>query len=67
LLGQTEILLDTYALVNNQIPPLLDGQFVVSPTTQATFRRPAGLVTGVYAVRVRVNGVETPPFWWINA
>ena len=67
LLGQTEILLDTYALVNNQIPPLLDGQFAVSPTNQATFRRPDGLATGVYAVRVRVNGVETPPFWWINA
>jgi hypothetical protein len=66
LLGQTETLLDTYALVNNQTAPLLDGQFALSPTTQATFRHPAGLAGGVYAVRVRVNGVESPPSWWIS-
>lgn len=66
VLGQTEILLDTYALTNNQVSPLLDGEFAVSPTTQATFRRLSSLAPGVYAVRVRVNGVESPPSWWIN-
>ena len=66
VLGQTEVLLDTHALTNNQIAPLLDGQFAVAPTTQVTFRRPAGLPAGLYAVRVRVNGVESPPSWWIN-
>jgi hypothetical protein len=66
LLGQTEILLDTYALANNQTSQLLDGQFAVWSTSQATFRRPAGLASGVYAVRVRVNGVESPPSWWIS-
>jgi hypothetical protein len=66
VLGQTEILLDTIALSNNQVPPLLDGQFAVAPTQQAKFRPPAGIPTGRYTVRVRVNGVESPPSWWIN-
>ena len=66
VLGQTEILVDTIALSNNQISPLLDGQFAVVPTQQATFRPPVGIPTGRYTVRVRVNGVESPPSWWIN-
>ncbi len=66
ILGQTEILLDTFALGNNQTSLLLDGQFAVSSTNKATFRHPAGLAAGIYAVRVRVNGVESPPAWWIS-
>jgi Pvc16 N-terminal domain/IPT/TIG domain len=53
--GQTEILLDT-------VPSLFT---VVSPQ-QATFKTPATLPSGRYTVRVRVNGVESPPSWWIN-
>ena len=30
------------------------------------FMRPANLPPGRYAVRVRVNGVESPPAVWIS-
>jgi uncharacterized protein DUF4255 len=42
------------------------GEFQVASPTSIAFRAPAGLETGRYEVRVRVNGVETPPQWWVD-
>jgi Pvc16 N-terminal domain len=52
--GQTEILLDT-----------VPSQFTVVSAAQATFQA-LGFPSGRYTVRVRVNGVESPPSWWIK-
>jgi hypothetical protein len=61
----TQILLDTIALSENTGGPPSDGQFTVGSSQQVTFRAPAGLASGRYTVRVRVNEVESPPSWWI--
>lgn len=63
--GQTQVLLDTVALTL-AAGPLHPGTFnLVDPQT-TTFQRPATLPSGVYAVRIRVNQVESPPGWWIK-
>jgi hypothetical protein len=62
----TQILLDTIALAENAAGPPLDGQFTVGSPQQVTFRAPAGMASARYTVRVRVNGVESPPSWWIS-
>jgi hypothetical protein len=64
--GHTEILLDTIALTENSPGPPADGQFAVVSMQKIQFRAPAGIATGRYTVRVRVNGVESPPSWWIT-
>jgi hypothetical protein len=61
----TQILLEGIALVENVTGPPADGQFTVGSGQLVTFRAPAGLASGRYTVRVRVNGVESPPSWWI--
>jgi hypothetical protein len=63
--ANTEILLETIPLsaVNT---PLNAGEFTVVDVATMKFRRPAGLSAGLYAVRVRVNGVESPPALWIK-
>jgi len=55
--GQTEILLDTVALDAAQV--------TVASSNKVTFVAPLTMAPGTYAVRVRVNNVETPPCWWV--
>jgi len=55
--GATEILLETLALSA--------GQFNVVSAEQLTFVAPPTLAPGTYAVRIRVNNVESPPAWWV--
>jgi hypothetical protein len=63
--GHSEVLLDTIALNENSGAPS-DGEFNVGSPQAITFRTPAGIPTGRYTVRVRVNQVESPPSWWIS-
>ena len=42
------------------------GQFSISGGTSLTFRLPAAFPGGVHDVRVRVNGVESAPAWWVK-
>jgi hypothetical protein len=55
--GATEVLLDTILLPA--------ANFDVVSTAKLTFTRPATVAAGTYTVRVRVNGVESPPAWWV--
>jgi hypothetical protein len=57
VIGATEVLIDTVALDAAHFN-------VVSPQ-QLTFTAPAIVTTGTYAVRIRVNNVESPPAWWV--
>jgi hypothetical protein len=63
--GSTEVLLDTIPLQPTAGAPGA-GQFQVVSSTSLQFVPPAGLATGRYTVRVRVNGVESDPSWWVN-
>ena len=48
------------------LPPLAAGQFVVASNTSIQFMTPALLKPGLYTVRIRVNGIESPPALWIQ-
>jgi hypothetical protein len=63
--GSTEVMLGTVqlALAPGGTPGA--GQFRVSGSTGIAFRPPARLEPGLYDVRVRVAGVESPPAWWV--
>src|SRR5262249_17990485 len=63
--AQTQVLLDTVALTAAP-GPLQPGTFTVVDPQTFTFQRPATLPSGVYAVRIRVDQVESPPGWWIK-
>lgn len=63
--NQTEVLLETVALSSVAGTPG-PGQFSVVDVQTLKFKRPANLPSGRYAVRVRVNGVESPPAVWIS-
>jgi hypothetical protein len=55
--GATEVLLDTILLPA--------ANFNIVSAAELTFTRPATVAAGTYTVRVRVNGVESPPAWWV--
>ena len=55
--GATAVLLDTV--------PLDAAHFNVVSGAQLTFTVPATIPTGTYTVRIRVNGIESPPAWWV--
>ena len=58
--------LDTVPLTPGGAPGV--GVFAINPTgTRVSFRLPQPLDTGRYRIRVRVDGVESPPSWWIDA
>src|SRR5271157_179619 len=63
--GQTQVLLDTVALslASGALQP---GTFTLVDPQTINFQRPGNLPSGVYAVRIRVNQVESPPGWWIK-
>jgi len=65
--GQAEVDLDTVSLrprtaAGNPVA----GEFRVVDATTIQFVPPAGLPAGQYAVRVRVNDVESLPAKWVN-
>lgn len=64
--GSTEVLLDTVPLVSIPVPPLGPGKFLVGGNTSITFQTPSNLASGLYSVRVRVNGIESPPALWVK-
>jgi hypothetical protein len=64
--GATELLVGGRPLAEVGGAPAA-GQFRVSSAADALdFRAPAGLPTGQYTVRIRVNGVESIPAWWVQ-
>lgn len=64
-IASMEVLLDTVALTPAS-GALQAGTFKVVDPQTITFQRPTTLPSGVYAVRIRVNQVESPPGWWIQ-
>jgi hypothetical protein len=64
--GGTELLLDTVPLEYVAMPPPASGQFTVTGNTDISFQPPSTLASGLYTVRVRVNGIESPPALWIR-
>lgn len=66
LQGVVQVLLDTVALARSNAAPSAGQFFVNAAGTQIDFRAPAGLPTGRWPLRVRVNGVESAPSWWVN-
>jgi hypothetical protein len=55
--GATEVLLDTVLLGA--------AEFNIVSVAQLTFTVPGTIAKGTYSVRVRVNGIESPPAWWV--
>lgn len=64
--GATQVLLETIPLTYVAAGPLQAGEFTVGDIATITFQRPAAIPGGTYAIRVRVNGVESPPALWIK-
>lgn len=63
--NQTQVLLETVPLsvTSGALQP---GMFKLVDPQTITFQRPGSLPSGIYAVRIRVNQVESPPGWWIK-
>jgi hypothetical protein len=65
--ARTQVLLETFRLAEVIAPAVpAPGQFCVNDLQTLVFAPPAALRTGNYAVRIRVNQVESPPAWWIK-
>ena len=64
--GATQVLLETVPLDYVAAGPPAPGQFTVNDISTLTFQRPAAMPKGFYSIRVRVNGVESPPALWIE-
>jgi hypothetical protein len=66
LTGHTQVLLGTVSLTEGGGPPSA-GKFAIGGGgTTIDFAAPASLAPGRYAVRVRVNGIESKPAWWVD-
>ena len=63
--GNTEVLLDSIPLAYVAASPA-SGEFSITSNTVVTFKAPTNLGNGLYTVRIRVNGVESPPGLWIK-
>jgi hypothetical protein len=64
-IGHVETILGTQALRSAAAPPN-PGEFQVSGGgTQIQFKAPATLAAAQYPLRIRVQGVESPPSWWV--
>jgi hypothetical protein len=61
--GRTALLLDTVGLAEGAVQ---GGNFQVVNANTINFQLPAGLPPGLYAVRLRVNDVESDPSWWVS-
>jgi hypothetical protein len=63
--GNLEVFLDAIPLTKDAA--LAPGKFTVNAGgTAIEFQLPGGLANGLYRVRVRVNGVESPPAKWVE-
>jgi hypothetical protein len=62
--GSTEVLLDTVSLTPTGGVPS-PGEFALSGNT-ITFQLPTNLPNGQYALRVRVNHIESSPVLWVR-
>jgi hypothetical protein len=63
--GAVQVVLDTVPLTDAGGAPG-DGQFQVAGGTSLLFKTPTLMEPGKYWVRIRVNGVESPPAWFIQ-
>lgn len=63
--GAVQVVLDTVPLTDAGGAPG-DGQFQVASGTSLLFKTPASMEPGRYWVRIRVNGVESPPSWFVQ-
>lgn len=64
--GHTEVLLGTVPLSEGGGPPAAGTFAIGGGGTTIDFAAPTSLASGRYAVRVRVNGVESRPAWWVD-
>ncbi len=64
--GHTEVLLGTVALTEGGGPPAQGAFAIGGGGTTIDVAAPASLASGRYAVRVRVNGIESRPAWWVD-
>jgi hypothetical protein len=63
--GNLEVFLDAIPLTKDTT--LSPGKFTVNGAgTSISFQLPGSFVAGLYRVRVRVNGVESPPAKWVE-
>ena len=63
--GNLEVFLDAIPLTKDVT--LAPGKFTVnSAGTSISFQLPGSFANGLYRVRVRVNGVESPPAKWVE-
>jgi Pvc16 N-terminal domain len=61
--GKTEVYVGDAALIAGGTG---DGQFLINGDTQIQFKPPTTLPAGTYVLRVRVNGIDSPPSWTID-
>jgi Pvc16 N-terminal domain len=62
--GKTEVFVGDAALADGGTG---DGQFQIGGGgSQIQFKPPAALPSGTYVLRVRVNGIDSPPSWTID-
>ena len=65
--AKTEVFLGDVPLSKVNTPPGA-GEFQIDSTeTSFKFKRPAALPHGRYQLRIRVNGIESPPSWTVHA
>ncbi len=64
LAGKTQVVIGGTPLIENAAVGA--GQFTVLGDAQIQFQPPAGLPTGRYGIRVRVNHVESAPAMWVR-
>jgi len=63
--SKTEVFVGGFALSETGGTPGA-GQFAIAGGTSIAFVLPAALPNGTYGVRVRVNGIESSPAWWVT-
>jgi hypothetical protein len=63
--GSVQVVLDTVSLKDAGGVPGA-GEFQVESPTSLRFKTPTFMEPGKYWVRIRVNGVESPPSWFIQ-
>jgi hypothetical protein len=60
------VVLGTIALTSNQAAPGAGEFRIAAAGDRIDFRAPAGLAAGQYPLRIRIEGVESPPSWWVD-
>jgi hypothetical protein len=60
------VVLGTIALTSSQAAPGAGEFRIAAAGDRIDFRVPAGLAAGQYPLRIRIEGVESPPSWWVG-